>query len=334
MEHLSTYRLDLEQYYLGEKPNDANMPTMAYDWDSAQKWREALKANSLGERTIYTLHSVNGQVPMRWLAGIAETAQLIEGIREKGYQPPESWVTMAPIHINTAANIDPRSREELEVAVQEGMTNAQFLGRVAHGYLDRFHPSVPKPEIEYDSIDAALRILSEGDKASQGISPEGMNTLLNMSSKHARSGDPRNGAASYLLAHYDAYGLTYGETEAGLFKPKNNPLFVLPQSEDTFINLMEQERNNLRGHGALITLAESNAITLMSKNLRTPHYYPHNSEPLLVDGVLLTDGMLAHSHVPHGAAFTEILHATNLIRKDIGGGHFEGELSTIIQNSL
>jgi len=334
MEQLSTYYLDGAEhnYFRGEKGlQEVQNPVMAYDNDHQSRWQKTLVSGSIDSRNIYTLHSVNGPAPMRWLAGVVEMAQLLEGLSERGLNTPKNWISMAPIHINTAVNKGIRNESELHSAVGEGLDNARFLQRVAHGYLDRFHPEVPKPMLEIDDPTSALKIVDMGEEAASSLSDATLEKLNSMSKKHSSADDQTANSAAYLLAHFHAYGRVTGETGISLFRPKENPIFVLPQSEDTFIRMLEEEQGALHEIiGSTQRFSEDDSIILMSKSLRTPHYYPHRGEPMLADGKLLSSQGLAFAPWLNDKAFNEINQATQLIRQDIGGFSPQAELASVI----
>ncbi len=309
----------------------AKLPVMVYDEEHLDQWMQLVeKQGGAKEHTLITIHAVSGDpAPVRWLANIIDGARVWEGLKEAGIEPPQTWKLMAPVHVNTGCN-----NGDIDAA----MDNAVRLHNVAIGYLKTFHPSVPTPELETDEPSWVANLRKRGS-ALYPILPDRVRSELGgMSGKHANGDAGMSAAASYLLAHYEAYGRLDG-TSLGGFASRKNAIFVVPQSEDRFIQLMDSSEASLRAIGFNpVPPTRGGNIIMVSQHLRSPHYYAHIGEPLLGDIVSPhqwpTVNQLAHRKGLNGVARNEIIGAIAYIEEDIGGKQNIGILTDIINGAF
>ena len=234
-----------------------------------------LDSDSLADKTLVTLHSVSAEpVPIRWLGLVAQTAQTLERFQDYGIQSPGDWKLMSPVHLNAAANnLDPRA----------GVKQAQSLARLAQGYVAQFHPDLAvKPELELDNAAASQALIAWGYEMAHQLPDTVLQQLSHMSGNRSDEFDPDEAirkAAGYLLGHYNAYGYT---EQGGFSNRQQGSLFIVPQSEIKFFNMMESAQEVVTAAGIpVITPQDSNTARLLSPMIRTPHYYGHKGEPLL-----------------------------------------------------
>lgn len=303
------------------------IPVMAYDNDHYDRWNRWVERNEVGDKTLYTLHTVGpNDVPFRWIVSIAETAQMIEGLAEHGVKPPHQWQLMAPFHINTAVN-----NGDLAKAQEQAVKLEAF----ARGYVETFHPQAAKlsglPVLQPDGPEWVDPLLEYGEKVYPLLDRPVKEDLHRMASKHAngnedeevlREGIPDTTVAAYLMAHFSGYGLVNGHFPHG-FK-QNNALFVVPASEDRFLSMVEQSRNAVETLGVKVSTHEDqNSVIMVSQILRTPHYYPHKGESLLSKTAHQPDWPTAkkvrQQKGMNGLAQNEVMNAVTFIEEDIGG---------------
>lgn len=318
------------------------IPVMAYDNDHYDRWHRWTQENTLGDKSLYTLHTVNGNnVPIRWLVTVAETAQLIEGLAEHGIHPPREWKLMAPLYINSVCN-NGNPDQALQKALQ--------MELVAQRYIADFHPQtaslVGLPVLKTDNPDWVYPLQRYGRQIVPHLPSSVQDVLLAMTNNHhnheeepeSNNHDPlEERAATYLLAHYSAYGLVNGHFPSGF--NHSDALFVLPQSEDRFLSLVTESREAVEALGIKVGDFDAQNIGIMvSPTLRTPHYYPHTGEPLISDLVheqrWPTENRVRHTRGLNGYAQEEIIRSLALLETDMGGKQQIGKLVKIVREVL
>ncbi|MGB4965795.1 MAG: hypothetical protein WBO77_01665 [Microgenomates group bacterium] len=259
----------------GDIATGIQFPLEVYDDTDLVTYEAMIGSGSLANTTVVTLHSVGSQpVPIRWLGLIVQTAQALEVLQKHGIKPPKNWKLMAPIHLNAASNnLDP----------QDGVEQAQRLARLAQDYVAQFHPDLTvKPELELDNAAASQALIAWGYEMAHQLPDTVLQQLSHMSGNRSDEFDPDEAirkAAGYLLGHYNAYGYT---EQGGFSNRQQGSLFIVPQSEIKFFNMMESAQEVVTAAGIpVITPQDSNTARLLSPMIRTPHYYGHKGEPLL-----------------------------------------------------
>ncbi len=335
---------DYEARLTGERRAVATraIPVMAYDDDHYHRWRRWTKENELGDKSLYTLHTVNGNnVPVRWLVTIAETAQLIEGLAEYGIDPPKDWKLMAPLYINSACN---------NGNPDQALQKARQMEKVAQRYVADFHPHVTSliglPTLKTDNPEWVNPLQHYGRQIAGLLPLSVQEALLTMANNHHNDSEETDGshqdpleerAATYLLAHYSAYGLVNGHFPSGF--DHSDALFLLPQSEDKFLSLITESRGAVETLGIGVGDFDTQNIGIMvSPTLRTPHYYPHTGEPLLSDLVHAqrwpTENRIHRTRGLNGYAQEEIIHSLALLEADMGGRQQISKLVNIVREIL
>lgn len=318
-------------YNSEDEPTQSGMRILAYDEEHFDAWMKLI-SDPAGARnhTIITLQNVSADsVPIRWLGTIAEAAQTWEQLDAAGIQPPTSWKLLAPLHINSACN---------EGDAEGALNQAQKLLTFTAAYLARFHPGVPIPELEVDDPAWVIELMEHGAQLYPHLPGHVRDTLSSMAAKHD-SGNSTNAqvTSSYLLAHYEVYGRLNGKSFGG-FAKRENAIFIVPQSEHTFHDLMDSSESAMRLVGIRpVPMIENGNILMVSSGLRSPHYYPHKGEPDL--GSLNdrqrwpTVNQLSHRGI-NGRALKEIVDTVMYIESDIGGKSHIGELTEMIGECL
>jgi hypothetical protein len=313
-------------YYDGEPmaSDIPRMPVLAYDVEHQERWEAMMGQGDLSDMTINTLHTVNGRdVPLRWLVSVIDTAKLMEGMQEVGITPPSEWKTLAPIHINTACNTGIDDPEELVDVAEESREAASSLLAFTHSYLDQFHPTVIKPEMVLDDPNAVPAVFAKAREL-HGVLPDDVHDdLESMAGNHNHGDIGEEARTAYLIAHYNAYGLVNGTSGIHLFPEMRDVIYVLPQSEDRFITLMQRAEGALRETGIHPgTFEGQNTVITMSDILRTAHYYAHEGEPTL-NAIRNPQQLPSANRVSHVGlneyARQEVIAALQRIEEAIGG---------------
>ncbi len=322
---------DAEARMMGDterKSSDSsNLPVKPYDVNDAQAWVHGLRNGGFADKTIRTLGSVNGgHIPIRWLVSIIDTAQTVEALLKHNVNPPQEWKQMFPVHINATCN---------DTNPQEGLRNAEILHRLSLAYLDHFHPRVPKPKLEIDKPEAVASFMKKGERFFPNLPDYIREELQKMAEKHSGEGSQKTAVAAYLLAHYNAYGLIDGD----LFPLVRNTIFILPQSEDRFLTMIEESKESIRELGLDIKdIEEQGSVVLISNRLRSPHYYPHKGEPTLENVYhpqqWPTPNQLHHTKGLNELARNEIIEGLRSIEEDIGGKKHLPELTNILKKTF
>ncbi len=317
-------------YAKENEPSSSVLPVMAYDEDHCEAWTDMLSGPpGAGDHTIVTLQNVSvDPVPVRWLRTIGEAAHTWERLETAGIATPKSWKLLAPLHINAACN---------DGDAEGALDQAQRLWEFTKRYVGRFHPRVPIPELEVDNPAWVSRLMEHGTNLYPHLPDHVKGTLGAMASKHDSGNSTDAHVTSYLLAHYEAYGRLDGVSFGG-FPKRKNTIFIVPQSEDTFHQLMDLSEDAMNEAGIPPVHMKTNGNMLMvSSGLRSPHYYAHKGEPSLV-GVTDKDrwptvNRLSRKGI-NGRALEEIIKAVAYIESDIGGKDQIGELADMISSCL
>jgi len=318
--------------YSGEaEPNRVSFPYHAYDVKSSLQWTKWVHSGSLSDKTLLVIHSVSdGDKPLRWVTNIIDIAELIEGLQDHGISPPEKVRLMGLIHTNSAANNGNGDH------VERALKQADFLKRLAEGYLEAFHKSVWLDfEYDFDTPEIVPELLSYGRDLFPLLPPKTAQTLSGMAEKYNKNPHIPNSefGAAYLLAHNGAYRRF--KKRFGPFEPDTDSVFALPQSERIFIDMLHASDEAVESLGLPIIQSTEN-VFFLSERIRTSHYYPSKVDPT-IEYLLAGNPWPQAQEIANGKSYDkarkDAAAGIRTIEKDLGGQENIPQLIEIIQDS-
>ncbi len=253
---------------------------------------------------------------IRGLAFIAHLAQEAEKLRKIGLDEPQIDI-FYPAAINALANSgDTRKNQRYAVAYH----------RLIEGYFQTFHPNLSRPHALFDNPQGIPHIQETARQILTNVSHKTMSALMGMATKYNLTDERppkeiQQGAIEYLLAHYFAYGRAVNTDYINLGISRR--LFIAPQSEMRFQNLMDDEHEIISHHIPIVGLTEDgsgNTIIGYSISFTSAPYYRHRNEPsiLTVDRQLPTSSQYSRHGIP-GLVLEEIKSSIALLQEDTGG---------------
>lgn len=306
-------RFQGEHSWLTEQNNRDSAWLFSIRWLDEQRFEHWLKQGFAGKNLVILGPPQITDPGIRLLVPIAEMAQTMEAMQTYNLGIPEP-VIFCPIHINAWAN---------EVETESNQAMADFYHSLACRYFKTFHPRLPLPILKTDQQAGVEEIAQLASAVKDSLSKDTLEELLRMANNHANELEIETlmeKTAGYLIAHYVAYRWLPMPSYYDISEPT---LFLIPQSEEKFHDLMEAETVTIALKGIVEpdNNPEGTMVIAYSNILIRAHYYPHQSEPSLARcaNQWPTRNQLSRMSRLNCRARDEICTGVQLIEADIQG---------------
>ncbi len=311
---------DAAAYYSGEKPSNHPIWPFALRWQDERRWDAWVKKGFDGTQlvTIGTVGALNKEGDLiepgvRAIASIAQIAHVAERMKEHGLGIPQPTF-LYPANANATAN---------NGSVKANLAYGRAYHQMATDYFHTFHPELPPPMALVDKVEGMEELLTVAPIIANELNPDNIKTLLSMAEKYYMDSNAdrysmATRSTAYFLVHFYAYGLGRNHNYLDNGVPR---IFVVPQSESLFQDMLEQETELVARYLPITPLSNDDSgdtIVGYSTILTTPPYFIHHNEPTImsINGHFPTANELSRRGGINGNVQQEILNAVTILRQD------------------